>query len=76
MNKLTEKNMVLVNKIPYKPFWMEQHMYFVNIYTGYLYSITPIYLGEDKSADISQLRNYFKENDICIVDSKSIIKSI
>lgn len=61
-------DIVYVKNIPFKPFFFDSHMYFVNILSGELFKATPIYLGASDSADISSLRSYFKENDIRVVD--------
>lgn len=57
-----------------KPFWFGRHMYFVNIKTGILESERPIYLGNKAYADISDLRNYFQNNDIEIIFIDDVIK--
>ena len=57
-----------------KPFWFGKHMYFVNIKTGILESERPIYLGDKAYATISNLRNYFKNNDIEIMFYDDVIK--
>jgi len=61
-------DIVYVKNVPYKPFFFDSHMYFVNIHSGELFKPTPIYLGAGDAADISALKNYFKENDIRVVD--------
>ncbi|WP_297419271.1 hypothetical protein [Clostridium sp.] len=67
---LTCADIVFVKNIPYKPFWFDRHMYFANIYTGLLFKSTPIYLGDSEVADISQLKNYFQENEIEFLDAE------
>jgi hypothetical protein len=68
---LTNTDIVFVKRVPYKPFWFGKHMYFVNLWSGELSSLTPIYLGCSEVASISQLKNYFQENDIEIIDGKA-----
>ncbi|WP_234121170.1 hypothetical protein [Clostridium hydrogenum] len=67
---LTCTDIVFVKDIPYKPFWFDRHMYFTNIYTGLLFKQVPIYLGDSEIADISQLKNYFQENNIEIFNAE------
>jgi len=66
-------DIVYVKNIPYKPFFFDNHMYFVNIHSGELFKLTPIYLGSGETADMSSLKNYFKEKDIRIVDGATAV---
>lgn len=67
---LDSTDIVFVDKIQYKPFWFNKHMYFVKLLDGKLFKSTPIYLGEELVADIPKLRNYFQENDIKIFNTE------
>ncbi|MEQ8198766.1 MAG: hypothetical protein ABRQ27_12280 [Clostridiaceae bacterium] len=66
-------DIVYVKSIPYKPFFFDSHMYFVNIHSGELFKLTPIYLGSGETADMSSLKSYFRENDIRIVDGAAAV---
>lgn len=67
------ERVIRVKNSYYKPFWMNGFMYFVNFHSGKLFTFTPIHLGGKDYANMSNLINYFQENDIEILDSRSII---
>jgi hypothetical protein len=70
--KATDNDIVRVGDVYYKPFWLAGSMYFRKFYTRKIYRNIPIYLGEKKYADLSDLKNYFKENDIEIISVNKI----
>jgi len=74
LQRCNENHMVKVDRKIFKPFWFGRHMYLVDIRIGELWNQTPIYLGNRAYATLSDLINYFHNNNIEIIYHEDVIK--